>query len=123
MTKTRFARYAGLTVSALCAVTLLSGCGSNKQPPTEKLATAESLINTSRDTEARELIELRRAEDKLAQAKAAVASKDYETAERLADQALMDARLAEAKVQSIRARQATEDLRRSIETLRREINR
>lgn len=123
MMKIGLTRYAGLTVSALFAVTLLSGCGSNKQPPTEKLATAESFINTARDTEARELVELRRAEDKLAQAKTAVTNKDYETAERLADQALVDARLAEAKVQSIRARQATEDLRRSIETLRREINR
>lgn len=117
-----FTRHSVLMVTVFSA-TLLTGCGSSKQPPTEKMATAESYINTARESEARDLVELRRAEDKLSQAKTAVAEEEYEVAERLADQALIDARLAEAKAESNAARQATEDLRDSINTLRREVNR
>ncbi len=117
-----FTRHSVLMVTVFSAA-LLAGCGSSKQPPTEKMATAESYINTARETEARDLVELRRAEDKLSQAKAAVAEEEYEVAERLAEQALIDARLAEAKAESNAARQATEDLRDSIDTLRREVNR
>lgn len=112
-----------LFLAAGFAALTLAGCGSSKQPPTEKLATAESFINTARETEARDFVELRRAEDKLSQAKIAMAKEDYEAAAQLAEQALIDARLAEAKAESVAAKQATQDLRDSINTLRREVNR
>jgi len=102
---------------------VLQGCGSSRQPPTEQIASAESYIRTVSDTEARDYPELRRAQDKLNDAKQAVAEEDYEEAAYLAEQALIDAKVAEAKAETAKARQATADLRKSIETLREEVAR
>lgn len=122
MKKTGLVHIARPLFLVLSAVVFLTGCGT-KRPPTEKMASAEVFINSARASDAQGLIELRRAEDRYEQAQAAMASKDYERAARLADEALIDARLAEAKVQSNQATAALADLRDSIEILRRELNR
>jgi hypothetical protein len=48
---------------------------------------------------------------------------EYTRARRLAEEALVDAQLAEAKADSEEARRAANDLRQSLETLRREAQR
>ncbi|EIJ41636.1 hypothetical protein BegalDRAFT_0724 [Beggiatoa alba B18LD] len=101
---------------------LFAGC-SSKQPPTEKMATTEAFILNAQTKDARDYVELRQAQDKLEQAKAAVQQKEYDVAERLADQALMDAKLAEAKAEAASSRKAAVEMQKSIDTLKREVDR
>jgi hypothetical protein len=49
--------------------------------------------------------------------------KEYDEARRLADQALVNAQLAEAKTGAEKARQAAAELQKSIQTLRAELER
>jgi hypothetical protein len=68
-------------------------------------------------------LELQTARDQLREAKRAMAAEEYEAARRFADQALVNAQLAEAKGGAGKARTAAEELRKSIETLRGELER
>ncbi len=63
------------------------------------------------------------AADKLDEAKRAMNKEEYAVARRLAEEALVDAQVAEAKAASEDARRAANDMRQSIETLRREAER
>lgn len=68
-------------------------------------------------------LELRIAREKLDGAKRAMNSKEYDQARRLAEQAQVDARLAETKADAERARRTVEETRKNIETLRHEAER
>jgi hypothetical protein len=63
-------------------------------------------------------IELRLAQEELDSARLSLDAREYERARRLAEQALADARIAEARAETQSARQAARDLRLSIEALR-----
>src|SRR5713101_5743469 len=65
-------------------------------------------------------VELRLAREELDSARLALYTRDYERAHRLAEQALADAQLAEARAETESVRQAARDLRLSSETLRAE---
>ena len=65
-------------------------------------------------------VELRLAREELDNARTALSLREYERARRLADQALVDARIAEARARTESARYAAYNLRLSIETLRAE---
>ncbi|MBE9561644.1 MAG: DUF4398 domain-containing protein, partial [Proteobacteria bacterium] len=95
---------------------LIIGCGTSKQPPTEKISGAELAISRAQDNNAKEfaMIELRQAHNNLEQAKQAVIDENYEKATRLAEQAIMDASLAETKAELEKASKATEEMRESI---------
>ncbi len=99
-----------------------TGCGSVK-PPVEKLAVADEVIKQAEVNDAGQYapLELRLASEKLEEAKRAMQKEDYLSAERLADQAAIDARTALVKVDSIRAQQAVDEMKRSIELLRQQI--
>lgn len=109
----------------LVGALLISGCGTTKQPPIEKIANAELAINRAVDGNAREFapLELRSAQDNLQNANEFVQNEEYEKAARFAEQALLDATLAETKAEKAMATQAAKEMRDSIETLRQEINR
>jgi len=62
--------------------------------------------------------ELRLAREEFDSARLALDVREYERARRLAEQALADARIAEARAETQSTRQAARDLRLSIETLR-----
>lgn len=64
--------------------------------------------------------ELSKARDKLDAAKRAMDAERYTEARRLAEQALVDARLAEAKAQAEQQRQILQELRKNIEALKEE---
>jgi len=68
-------------------------------------------------------MELQTAREHLDKAKQAMDDEEYDEARRLADQALVNAQLAEAKAGAEKSRQAAAELRRSIETLRAELQR
>jgi hypothetical protein len=115
---------------ARCIVVILialiaAGCASKDVAHVESIAGAESAIKQARDSNATIYapLELKLAEEKLNAAKAEVAKEEFLKAKYLADEALMDARLAEAKSLSERAKKQAQEMRDSIETLRREIER
>ncbi len=106
-------------------VLLIIGCSTGKKPPTEKIANAELAISRAQDNNAREFaaVELRQAQDNLEQAKQAVQEEEFDKAARLAEQALMDASLAETKAESEKASKAAAEMRESIDTLKQEVER
>jgi hypothetical protein len=84
-------------------------------------------IETLRDTAARASViylppyspvELRSAREKLDEAQIALDERAYERARRLAENGLIDARVAEVRAETESARQAARDLRLSLESLR-----
>ena len=91
----------------------------------ESIAGAESAIKQAQDSgaETNAPLQLKIAEDKLAAAKGAAAKEDFLNAKRLADEALVDAKLAEAESLSEKAKKQSREMRESIETLRQELER
>lgn len=102
----------------------ISSCASSR-PPTDSLARTQAAINQAEQVGARDYapLEIREAKKKLETAKELVASKQYEKASRLADEAEVDAELAEAKTLSGKAQKAVKELRESIKVLKQEIAR
>jgi hypothetical protein len=68
-------------------------------------------------------LELRKAQEKFAQAETAMRNEEYLKARRLAEEALVDARLAESKANSEMARRNAAELQKTIESLRAEAQR
>ena len=103
---------------------LITGCAGSKLPPPD-LSSPRSAIAQADQAGAAEAapLVLRNARQKLQQAETASNNGDYETAQRLAEQAAIDAKLAEAKARSATAQAAVDELRESIRVLRDEINR
>ena len=106
------------------ALVFLVGC-SGIEPPRAQMAKAEMALRQSRQSDAPQHspLELRKATEKLNRARQAMADEEYLLARRLAEQAVVDAQLAEAKARSLEAQRMTRELRESIEALRREVER
>ena len=110
-------------VVALALVTL-SGCASTGDMPREQLAVSRAAVDRATGPAGADApVEVSQARDKLERANAAVARKDYDDARRLAEQAEVDANLAEAKSHSVRANRALVEVREGIRQLRDEIGR
>ena len=107
-------------VLVLCVV-LAGGCAG--VAPVEKMAKLDSQIASARQAEAIVYapLELRFAEDKYKMAQAAMKDENYETANRFADEALLDAKLAEEKALSAQAQEEAQKMRESVESLRNEL--
>jgi hypothetical protein len=103
----------------------MTGCGGKMAAPTEKIAIAERAISSARDSNAivSAPLDLRISEDKLSQAKAAIAVEEYEKAARLADEAALDADVARARTRAENARKISNEMRDSIDAMRKEIER
>lgn len=116
-----------LLFAALAASALLQGCASTPATvPDDSLSQAEYAISQARQAVDRpsQSLPLYQAEQKLARAKALLADADEEQQQivrRLARQATLDARLAQAQAEAHQAQQRTETLRRSVSTLEEEI--
>lgn len=113
------------SLSVLASLFLaLAGCAS-APPPTSQMAVAEAAVlsaNTASTSESAPR-ELQIAVDKLAGARQAVARKDFERARQLADEAQVDAQLAEMHAQSARSRKAAQESQDAARVLSEEINR
>ena len=117
-------RTGGAGAIALTALAL-AGCATG-DPPAAELATASTAVDraaASPQIATAAPVEMQSARDKLARAQHAMGSKDYEDARRLAEQAEVDARIAESKVAATRSEQALRELQESIRELNREIDR
>lgn len=114
-----------VTALTLLGVGLLAACSSMPPPPTEQLAVSSAAVASAASAGATELAaaELRTARDKLARANAAVATDDNARALTLAQQAQVDARLAEVKTRAIKAQKAAAELGEGNRVLREEMER
>jgi hypothetical protein len=117
---------ASSTVTAAVAAWLLvlGGCASAPMP-TEQLAVAEAAVQRANTTSTQEAApaELATAVGKLARARSAVTSGDAVLARRMADEATVDAQLAEQHAQASRAALAARESDNAARVLREEINR
>lgn len=103
----------------------LAGCATSIPAPTEQLAVSKEAVTRAVNAGGAELapVEMRVARDKLDRANVAMAAKDYELARALAEEAQVDARLAETKARSATAQKAAAALQEDSRILREEINR
>ncbi|PKO45680.1 MAG: hypothetical protein CVU29_08335 [Betaproteobacteria bacterium HGW-Betaproteobacteria-22] len=104
---------------------LLGACASTGTAPISEMAAARASITQAESAGALDLapVDLLSARDKLSKAEAASQEKNYETAQQLAAKAQADAELAERKARAAKAQTAADELARSNELLRKEINR
>jgi chromosome segregation ATPase len=117
---------AGLPAMGAIAIVLLAGCGGVSDLTKERVARSETSVRQAQQTVGNSesgALELQRARDNLDQARQALNDKNEKKAERMAQQAQLDAELAVAKSQSASARRAADELLASIQTLRQEANR
>ncbi len=113
------------TVGAIgFAAVAMAGCASIPQP-TEQMAVSRSAITNAERAGGAEYapLEMKTARDKMDRAGKAMAREDYEDARRLAEEAQVDARLAEKTAESAKAQKAAVALSDDIRVLREEINR
>ena len=118
--------YRPLTLAASAAALLfVTGCATKMGPPVAEVSAAQSTLSQAESAGARTHapLELLTAREKLAQAEAAMRSEDYPRAKVLAEQAAVDARLAEARARTARSQRAVTEVQESIDTLRGELDR
>jgi hypothetical protein len=116
------------TLTALAAASTvlltLGGCASTPMP-TAQLAVAEAAVQRANTTSTQESApaELATAVGKLARARSAVTAGDATLARRMADEATVDAQLAEQRAAAKRAALAAGESETAARVLREEINR
>lgn len=113
--------------TALCAAVLVfaAGCSSLKTPATADVAVSKAAVENAADAGAGQFApaEMNSAREKLTQANAAMAVKDYKLAVELASQAQADAKLAQSKANSTKAQAAADALQEDIRMMREELDR
>ena len=114
-------------LALLCGVsaTLMVGCASLKTPATVDVAVSKAAVDNAAGAGGAQFapLEMNTAREKLALANQALASRDYQRARDLANQAQADAKLAQAKANSAKAQQAADALQDDIRVLRNELER
>ncbi len=112
-----------ITTCGILIIGLLSlaGCATTKQPPssqTGKMALSQAAVEKASSEGAYEYapLELKTARDKIEDAKTATRAKEYITAERLLEQATVDAELAEAKSKTAKSQKVVDELKRRVST-------
>lgn len=112
----------GIRNALFCAIAFgIVACASAPMP-SDKLAVAKSSVDRAEQAQAAQFaqVELNTARTKLAAAQAAADKKDADTAARLADQADVDAQLAEATSRAKQQDQAVTQMEGSLRDLRNE---
>jgi hypothetical protein len=112
------------TIACVSGIVALSACASTP-PPTESLVAARSAISSAETSEAGRYAapEVGEARDKLAAANTAVTQKDMLGAQRLADEARIEANLASAKTAQVKADSVNSQLQHDNESLVNELQR
>ena len=118
----RFQRWFGFSV--VCGVLGITGCGSAR-PPEAAVAQAELAVRQAGESKAPVYAptEFRVAQEKSQGAQRAMSAEDYVQARRLAEQAVTDAQLAQARANAAEAQKNAEETRKTIDALRSEANR
>jgi hypothetical protein len=115
-------RYAVVTFSL--ALLGLAGCAT-LPPPSEQMAVTRTAVADAESAGAAEYasVDLRAAQDKLAEANVAMGARDYERAKRLAEESEADANVAAVRARSAKAQRAVAEVQESIRVLREELAR
>jgi Domain of unknown function (DUF4398) len=110
----------GVTLGAAIAVSV-AGCASTPIP-NEKIAVAKASVQRAEQSGAPELapVQMATARDKLARAEKAAAERNAQPATELAEQANVDAQVAEATAQENRSHKAATEFDASMQALRQE---
>ncbi len=114
----------GLFVVVLALTILgLSGCSGLAALSRDNISEGDKAMLEAKESNAslNAPVELKAAEDKLEAAKTAFDKKDYNDANRLAEQALADVEYARAKGSSEKERKKADELRQNIKTLKQDI--
>ncbi len=124
-TRTSSVRSLTATVTVTAVFLLALGACATPPMPTEQLAVAEAAVQRANTTSTQEAAptELAIAVGKLARARTAVAAGDAMLARRMADEATVDAQLAEQHAAAARAGLAARESENAARVLREEINR
>ncbi|MDP9199080.1 MAG: DUF4398 domain-containing protein [Pseudomonadota bacterium] len=99
---------------------VVASCAGSPERPVMELTRAKTLIDQAEKTGAPRFAaaELERARNKVAAAESAAANGEQETARRLATEAALDAEYAAALASAGEAKQAEEEIQKSVESLR-----
>ncbi len=110
---------------AAVGLLLAGGCATHGTLSTEKILQGDMAISDAKQGNAslNAPVEIKWAEDKLAEAKTAFANKEYEKFIRLAEQASVDADYARAKATTGKSKETTGERQQNIRALRQEIER
>lgn len=110
-------------VAGVVAVVTLAGCASQPPKPTAQLVRASTLVSQAEKEQAQRYAaaDLQRARDELTGAQDAAADHADERARRLAENAAADANLASARAASGKARQSAQQVHRSLDTLKEQL--
>ncbi len=116
-------RFAALAVAT--SMVLFAAACATPQPPTAQIAAAAAVLAHAAGAGGNEFApaDMQMARDKMQRANAAMTAKDYPMALALSREAQVDAQLAEAKAESIKARKGASDAREGNRVLREEIQR
>ena len=120
-----FEPYQAVTRLGPLAVAILMTACASMAPPIEQIAVSKAAVNRAASAGSNEYaaVELKSASDKMTAAEAAMSTEDYLRAQRLAEEALVDARLAETKTGLAKAQLAVSNTRESNRVLREETRR
>jgi uncharacterized protein with von Willebrand factor type A (vWA) domain len=110
--------------ASITALLLITACASTPAP-TEQMALSRAAVSNATSAGGNEFapIQLKSAIDKMDAAEHALSAKDYIRARQLAEQAQVDAQLAEATARSAKAQKAADALQEDSRVLRQEIER
>lgn len=112
-------------VTAAVGLLMIGACATVPQPPTAELQAAELAISNADRARVADYasVELSEARDKLRAAYNAVQQEKMVLALRLAEQSRVDAELASAKAEAARARKVNDEMRKSTDMLKNEMQR
>jgi Domain of unknown function (DUF4398) len=113
------------TFAGLVGATLLLMACASTPPPTALMAVSASAVTDAAAAGGNDAapVEMRAARDKLDRAKLAMGEKKYDVARALAEEAQVDAHLAEAKAHATKAGKAADTVREDSRILKEELDR
>lgn len=112
-------------LALVASVMLLGACASKGENPVGQLATARASITQAESAGAVQLapVELLAARGKMSKAEAASRDERYTEARRMAEEAAVDADVAERKARAVKSARAAEELNRANSALQQEATR
>lgn len=113
------------TVFAAVGLLALTACATEPLPPDQELQAAALAITNAEQARVADYAspELGEAREKLAAANAAAQQKNMVDAKRLAEQSRLDAELATAKAEAIKAKTVNDEMKKGTESLKQEMQR
>jgi len=112
---------------AVAAAIFVAGCASTPSAPapTEQMAVARAAVNNASSAGGNEFapLQLKSAMEKMDWAERAMGEKNYARAKLLAEEALVDAKLAETTARAAKAKKAADALQEDNRVLRKELDR